>query len=126
MPRAQRDRQHRGHEKPAGDAPRLPLACRAHEPRARLRREDEREPDQRGVRGGQDDRAQARFGLQRAQRHEADPDRADPRDGMPGAQEMVVGLARIEAEGADKNFGAERFGVVVDRFGITWLINCGG
>jgi len=26
----------------------------------------------------------------------------------------------------EKTFWAERFGVVVDRFGITWLINCGG
>ena len=26
----------------------------------------------------------------------------------------------------EKTFWAERFGVVVDRFGVTWLINCGG
>ena len=26
----------------------------------------------------------------------------------------------------EKTFWAERFGVVVDRFGITWLINCDG
>jgi len=26
----------------------------------------------------------------------------------------------------EKTFWAERFGVVVDRFGITWLINCEG
>jgi len=25
-----------------------------------------------------------------------------------------------------KTFWAERFGVVIDRFGIRWLINCGG
>jgi PhnB protein len=26
----------------------------------------------------------------------------------------------------EKTFWAERFGMVVDRFGIPWLINCGG
>lgn len=26
----------------------------------------------------------------------------------------------------EKTFWAERFGVVIDGFGITWLINCGG
>ena len=26
----------------------------------------------------------------------------------------------------EKTFWAERFGMVIDRFGIPWLINCGG
>jgi PhnB protein len=26
----------------------------------------------------------------------------------------------------EKTFWAERFGMVVDRFGVQWMINCGG
>jgi len=28
--------------------------------------------------------------------------------------------------GLEKTFWAERFGMVVDRFGMSWMINCGG
>jgi len=44
------------------------------------------------------------------------------------AERIFRGLARDGkvAMPLEKTFWAERFGVVVDRFGIRWLINCEG
>ena len=47
-------------------------------------------------------------------------------DGVEETERMFAGLAeggRVLAP-LEKTFWAERFGMVVDRFGIPWMVNC--